>query len=134
MTCPHAHARCLQLPSQLLVLLCAPVCPHAPLQLPSGSGKPAAAAPSSAAHASVNWPDLSPADRASLVAAAKCLKNRVTWFAEYGCALVAVGGLRHGGDAGGTAVVAELEDPRPQPDHISLHLVAPEGWRFEAHR
>ncbi|KAG2451920.1 hypothetical protein HYH02_003695 [Chlamydomonas schloesseri] len=58
--------------------------------------------------------------------------GQVTWFAEYGCALLAVDGLGQGGDAAGT-VDMELVDVRPQPDHVSLHLVAPEGWRFEAH-
>ena len=109
-----------------------PVCPYLQLPLPCGSGELSAA--SDASPLPVIWADLAPNDGTSLAATADYLtSDQVTWFADFGCAVLATGALGHGGDAG-EVQAARGQDLRPRPDHVSLHVVAPECWRFEAHR
>eukprot|EP00198_Chlamydomonas_reinhardtii_P008814 XP_001698151.1 predicted protein [Chlamydomonas reinhardtii] len=103
----------------------------AQLPLPCGSGELSAA--SDASPLPVIWADLAPNDGTSLAATADYLtSDQVTWFADFGCAVLATGALGHGGDAG-EVQAARGQDLRPRPDHVSLHVVAPECWRFEAH-
>ncbi|KXZ49831.1 hypothetical protein GPECTOR_19g282 [Gonium pectorale] len=65
----------------------------------------------------------------ALQLAATALTSRsgtiVTWFPEYGCALLALGAP---GGAG-----AEADDARPRPDDLALHLVGLDGWKFWPH-
>ncbi|KAG2455049.1 hypothetical protein HYH02_000874 [Chlamydomonas schloesseri] len=83
-------------------------------------------------------PQLRPVDRASVATAVRYLQSPlVSWFPEYGCAVLARGPPlappAAGPDAAGAGVRAAAAGLRSQPDHVSLHVVAPDEWRLSVH-
>ncbi len=141
-----------------------------PAATPDG---PSPNSPSSNAADDLLWPNVSSGDVRALASAASVLQlspaqptipgapytgHRVTWFPEYGCALVGLGqpdrssagckarGAPSAGGADGETVEAVEEEEqqqeagkglascvRPCPDSLSLHLVALDGWGFTVH-
>ncbi len=118
------------------------------------------------------WPQLHPADLIVLTdsAAALSSSSTITWYPEYGCALLALGRPQShspaaagytaassacspastgpaggralgcargaGGVGGGVAraqAAMQRTGCRVAPQHVSLHLVALDGWAFRTH-
>ncbi|KAG2441624.1 hypothetical protein HXX76_003244 [Chlamydomonas incerta] len=106
------------------------------LPLASGSAQPPAARAAAAAAAAASWPGFTPADRASLTVATDYLQSGlVTWFPKFGCALLAWDDRASTCQASGEEVdAADLQAGLgPQPGHLSIYVLALDGWRFEAH-
>lgn len=70
------------------------------------------------------WPGLAADSLVALQAAISVmLSDKLTWFPEFGCALLALGRVGpHGPDS------------RPDLDALSIHLLCLDSWKFKIHR
>lgn len=70
------------------------------------------------------WPGLAADSLVALQAAiAVMLSDKLTWFPEFGCALLALG-----------KVGAHATDSRPDLDALTIHLLCLDSWKFKIHR
>ncbi|GLC35571.1 thioredoxin-disulfide reductase [Pleodorina starrii] len=79
------------------------------------------------------WTDLSREDAASLHSAVALLRSPcLTWFPDFGCALLGLGQpMPSAGDCRGAAPPGV--SVRSRPGELSLYLVALDEWRFHLH-
>lgn len=70
------------------------------------------------------WPDLTEDSMVALSAATEVmLSDKLTWFPEFGCALLALGNV-------GT----QKTDSRASLGMLTIHLVCLDSWKFIIHR
>ena len=71
------------------------------------------------------WPKLTAHDLEALRAAASALRgpvSRISWYPDYGCALLTAGQWEEEGDIG------------PRPGELPLLLIGLDEWAFRVHR